>query len=100
MYVIVVILFAHTLGSGTMTAIFVTSQLITSIILDLNGTAGFPQRHFSWQRVLGATLLIAGTLLVSLFPGALVMKEADVKSQDVEVGQSLELAQASQHKQP
>jgi uncharacterized membrane protein YdcZ (DUF606 family) len=38
-YVVIVIIFAQKLGAGTLVAIFVCAQLITSIVLDLTGTA-------------------------------------------------------------
>jgi uncharacterized membrane protein YdcZ (DUF606 family) len=36
-YVVVVIIFAQKLGAGTLVAIFVCAQLITSVVLDLTG---------------------------------------------------------------
>jgi uncharacterized membrane protein YdcZ (DUF606 family) len=38
-YVVVVIIFAQKLGAGTLVAIFVCAQLITSVVLDLTGAA-------------------------------------------------------------
>ncbi|WIA34631.1 hypothetical protein OEZ86_012948 [Tetradesmus obliquus] len=57
-YVVVVIIFAQKLGAGTLVAIFVCAQLITSIVLDLTGLVGFARRVFSWQRWLGAALMV------------------------------------------
>lgn len=69
-YVIIVIIFAQKLGAGTLVAIFVCAQLIASIVLDLTGLVGFQRREFSWQRWVGAALMIAGVVLVTQFPGA------------------------------
>ena len=41
-YIACNILFASTLGSGILTAVFVTFQLTTSIVLDARGWIGFP----------------------------------------------------------
>jgi transporter family-2 protein len=71
-YVIIVIIFAQKLGAGTLVAIFVCAQLITSIILDLTGLVGFSRRVFSWQRWVGAALMVAGVLLVTYYPGETV----------------------------
>lgn len=68
-YVVVVIVFAHKLGAGTIVAIFVCAQLSTSIILDLIGLVGFSKRLFSWPRIVGAVLMIMGVVLITCFPG-------------------------------
>lgn len=47
-YVVVNITFAYKLGAGTAVAVFVCSQLCTSIVLDLTGLVGFQKRAFSW----------------------------------------------------
>ena len=41
-YVASNILFARILGSGILTAIFVTGQLCTAIVMDAQGWLGFP----------------------------------------------------------
>lgn len=71
-YVIIVIIFAQKLGAGTLVAIFVCAQLITSIVLDLTGLVGFSRRVFSWQRWVGAASMVAGVVLVTYFPGETV----------------------------
>eukprot|EP00878_Enallax_costatus_P013178 GHUV01013775.1.p1 GENE.GHUV01013775.1~~GHUV01013775.1.p1 ORF type:complete len:232 (+),score=45.94 GHUV01013775.1:613-1308(+) len=68
-YVIIVIIFAQKLGAGTLVAIFVCAQLIASIVLDLTGLVGFQRRAFSWQRWVGAALMVAGVVLVTHFSG-------------------------------
>jgi transporter family-2 protein len=47
-YVVINITFAYRLGAGTAVAVFVCSQLCTSIVLDLTGLVGFQKRAFSW----------------------------------------------------
>lgn len=71
-YVIVVIIFVQSLGAATLTAIFVTAQLITSIVLDLLGAVGFAKRTVSWPRFLGAGFMIVGVILITQFPGQVV----------------------------
>lgn len=70
-YVVCTIFFAQILGAGVLTSIFVTSQLITSILLDYYGIVGFEKRKLRWERILGACFLVVGVLLISLFRGDL-----------------------------
>lgn len=70
-YVVCTIFFAQILGAGVLTSIFVTSQLITSILLDYYGIVGFEKRKLRWERILGASFLVVGVLLISLFRGDL-----------------------------
>ena len=67
--VIVVIIFAQQLGSGTVSGVAVTAQLITAVILDALGIVGFVRRQILWPRVVGAVLMIVGVVLVSVFRG-------------------------------
>ncbi|KAF8063729.1 MAN4 [Scenedesmus sp. PABB004] len=71
-YVVVVIIFAQALGAGTLVSVFVTAQLATSVALDLAGLAGFSRRAVSWPRLLGVGLMVAGVVLVTRWPGALL----------------------------
>eukprot|EP00879_Flechtneria_rotunda_P012564 GHRR01013119.1.p1 GENE.GHRR01013119.1~~GHRR01013119.1.p1 ORF type:complete len:234 (+),score=52.55 GHRR01013119.1:190-891(+) len=71
-YVVVVILFAQKLGAGTLVAVFVCSQLVTSCVLDLAGIVGFKRHAFSWPRWVGIALMIAGIVLTTQFPGSVV----------------------------
>jgi uncharacterized membrane protein YdcZ (DUF606 family) len=68
-YVVCTIFFAQILGAGVLTSIFVTSQLVTSILLDCYGIVGFEKRKLRWERILGACFLIVGVLLISLYRG-------------------------------
>lgn len=67
--VVVVIIFAQQLGSGTVSGVAVTAQLITAVCLDAFGIIGFVKRQVLWPRVVGAILMIAGVVLVSVFRG-------------------------------
>ncbi|KAK9806304.1 hypothetical protein WJX72_009426 [[Myrmecia] bisecta] len=59
-YVVVTVIFAPTLGAGTLTAVFVTAQLIMSVLLDYWGLVGFQKKTLPWVRILGAVLMIIG----------------------------------------
>lgn len=48
-----------------------SSQLATSMVLDLVGAAGFARRAFSWQVIVGVLLLVVGAVLMSCYPGKL-----------------------------
>lgn len=72
--VIVVIIFAQQLGSGTVSGVAVTAQLITAVVLDAFGIVGFVRRQVLWPRIVGAVLMIVGVVLVSLFRGDPVVR--------------------------
>lgn len=63
-YVTTALVTVRTLGAGAVTAATVTGQLVTSLALDRLGAFGLDERPLSWQRVVGVTLLAAGTLLL------------------------------------
>ncbi|KAL3153400.1 hypothetical protein ABBQ38_011738 [Trebouxia sp. C0009 RCD-2024] len=67
--VIIVIIFAQQLGSGTVSGVAVTAQLITAVVLDAFGIVGFVRRQIVWPRVVGAVLMLIGVVLVSVFRG-------------------------------
>ena len=67
--VIVVIIFAQQLGSGTVSGVAVTAQLITAVFLDAFGIVGFVRRQILWPRVVGAVMMIVGVVLVSVYRG-------------------------------
>ena len=67
--VVVVIIFAQQLGSGTVSGVAVTAQLITAICLDSFGIVGFVRRQVLWPRIAGAVLMIVGVALVSVYRG-------------------------------
>lgn len=63
-YVAGTIVSAPRLGAASLISILVTTQLITSLLLDHFGLVGFAQHSINIWRVLGAVLLIAGVLLI------------------------------------
>ena len=63
-YVTTALVTVRTLGAGAVTAATVTGQLVASVALDRLGAFGLDERPLSWQRVVGVTLLAAGTLLL------------------------------------
>ena len=58
---------APALGAATFTGLTVTASLALSIVLDHYGLLGFEQRAANWERLLGAALMVAGMVLVSMF---------------------------------
>mmetsp|Transcript_37773 Transcript_37773/g.84232 ORF Transcript_37773/g.84232 Transcript_37773/m.84232 type:complete len:277 (+) Transcript_37773:97-927(+) len=68
-YVSCNIIFVRILGSAILTAIFVSGQLITAVVLDSMGWVGFKKRDLHWARLLGIFLMIAGVILISVFNG-------------------------------
>lgn len=52
------------LGAANLITLTVTTQLVVSLLLDHYGLIGFAQHGINAWRVLGALLLIVGTLLV------------------------------------
>lgn len=67
--VVIVIIFAQQLGSGTVSGVAVTAQLITAVFLDAFGIVGFVRRQILWPRVVGAVMMIVGVVLVSVYRG-------------------------------
>jgi transporter family-2 protein len=53
------------LGATTLLALTLLGQVTASLILDHFGWLGFAQQTLSATRILGATLLVAGVLLIS-----------------------------------
>jgi hypothetical protein len=60
-YVVVVIIFAQKLGAGTLVAIFVCAQLITSVLLDVTGGLRPAVNCFSVVAFFILCLLMAAT---------------------------------------
>lgn len=63
-YVATSIFVAPKLGAANLISITVAAQLFMSLILDHYGAIGFAQHSINVWRVLGAVLLIAGSVLI------------------------------------
>lgn len=57
----------HRIGAALFTSIAVTGQVAAAMTLDHFGALGLPQHTASPMRVVGATLIIAGMVLVARF---------------------------------
>ncbi|EQC43678.1 DMT family transporter [Bacteriovorax sp. Seq25_V] len=66
-FVLSAIIIVPKLGSTGWTALIVTGQLLASLIMDHYGLFGLAQKMINFQRVLGATLLLAGSALIINF---------------------------------
>jgi bacterial/archaeal transporter family-2 protein len=65
--VIAQLLIARQVGAGAFLGLLVTAGVVTSILLDHFGLAGFEEHPASLWRLLGGLLMIAGVALVALF---------------------------------
>src|SRR5690242_5846259 len=63
-YVVSTILVGPPLGAATLLSLVVAGQMIAAMVLDHFGWLGFAQHSVNLWRVLGAGLLIAGTVLI------------------------------------
>jgi hypothetical protein len=45
-------------------------MLLTAMLLDYFGLVGFARKQIPWQKVLGALLMAAGVLLMTMYTGA------------------------------
>ena len=63
-YVAGAIVLAPRLGAATLVAAVVAGQMLASLLLDHFGWVGFPVHEVSAPRLIGATLIIAGVVLV------------------------------------
>lgn len=63
--VLAVFLTAGRAGAAVFSALTVTGGAICSLLLDHYGLVGFQQHSLNWTRVIAATLLISGTLLMA-----------------------------------
>lgn len=59
------VLLAPRLTAGTMIALIVTGQMITSIVLDHFGLVGYSEHPVNVLRLLGVVLLVGGVALIS-----------------------------------
>ena len=63
-YIAGAVVLAPRLGSGTLIAAVVGGQMVASLVLDHFGLVGFPEHPISGARLLGATLVILGVVLI------------------------------------
>lgn len=63
-YVVAAILLLPRLGAATSLALFVTGQMLMSIVLDHYGILGVPQHSIDLPRLFGCSLLILGVVLI------------------------------------
>lgn len=63
-YVIAAIWLLPRLGATTLLALFVTGQMLASVIMDHYGVLGVPQHPADWSRLVGCSLLVAGVVLI------------------------------------
>lgn len=65
--VVTQLLIARQIGAGTFLGLIVTAGVVTSILLDHFGWAGFDVHPASLWRILGGLLMICGVALVAIF---------------------------------
>jgi transporter family-2 protein len=63
-YVVCTIIVGPKLGAAALLALVIFGQLVTSLLVDHFGWLGFPQHPLTLMRLLGATLLFGGVLLI------------------------------------
>ncbi len=63
-YVGLTVILAPRLGAATLVAAIVAGQMLTSLVLDQYGLAGFPIHPINGARLAGALLIIAGVVLI------------------------------------
>lgn len=63
-YIAISILLLPRLGAATTVALIVLGQMLGSVLFDHYGWLGLPRHPADWQRIVGALLLIAGTVLI------------------------------------
>ena len=63
-YVAVALLTVRTLGATALTALVVSSQLATAVLIDRFGLFGLARQQIGATRLIGVALLIAGVLLI------------------------------------
>jgi transporter family-2 protein len=66
-YVATAIVVAPKLGAATLVALTVAAQLFASLLLDHYGLIGFAQHDINAARIVGALLLIVGTVMIVKF---------------------------------
>jgi transporter family-2 protein len=63
-YVTTALVAVRSLGAGGVVAATIAGQLSLSLVIDQLGILGVDKQPITWERVLGALLLAAGTLLI------------------------------------
>ncbi|GAB3552723.1 DMT family transporter [Noviherbaspirillum agri] len=63
-FVATTIIVAPKLGAANLVALTIAAQLIGSLLMDHYGLIGFAQHGISTARIVGALLLVAGTVLI------------------------------------
>jgi bacterial/archaeal transporter family-2 protein len=63
-FILLSIVLLPSLGSATLIALIVSGQMLAAIMLDHFGAFGLTQHPVSLSRLLGATLLVAGVILI------------------------------------
>ena len=64
LYVLAALIATPRLGAATTVAIFITGQLIASILVDHFGLLGVPPRPIDLSRIVGVGLLLGGVALI------------------------------------
>ena len=67
LYILSVILFAQKLGAAMFTGLTVTAGIVTSVLLDHFGLAGFEQHSAGLWRILGCVAMVCGLAAVCVF---------------------------------
>ncbi len=67
LYVYALIITAPQLGAATVIGVTIAGQLLASLLIDHFGWVGFASQAISWQRCLGAALLIVGVILIKRY---------------------------------
>jgi transporter family-2 protein len=62
--VLAALMAAPRLGAATTVALFITGQLVMSLVIDHYGLLGVPEHALDLKRVLGVLLLVAGVVLI------------------------------------
>jgi transporter family-2 protein len=63
-YVLLTIAIGPRLGAAALLALVVTGQMVAAMVLDHNGWLGFAQHSINLWRLLGAALLVTGTVMI------------------------------------
>ena len=66
-YGVAAVILASQMGAATLTALVITGQLVSSVVLDHYGWMGFEVHPASFWRVMGCVLMIAGLGLIAKF---------------------------------
>jgi len=65
-YVVAAILLLPKLGATTLLALFVTGQMVMSVVLDHYGILGVPQHAVDLPRLIGCGLLVVAVILIRI----------------------------------